>query len=325
LAWASSVYLPAILADPIADDLKVSANWMFGAYSATLAVAAVLGPRVGRKIDRVGGRPVLSLSNLMLAVGLGLLGLAQSAPSLVIAWLVLGVGMGYGLYDAAFGALGRIYGKAARGPITGITLIAGFASTIGWPLTALGASTIGWRHTCFAWSAAHILIGLPLNLFMLPTVKVAKATADNIARPHIALDSSMILLAFIFASAWTVTGAMAALRGDRRHHRWRRGKPVRDLSWRRQWRDHDLPRQPAAGDLWPSELRLSARHHRRGGADDAGRRPARVRISGRRDGKPRAARLVRVEPCGICGAVHVAGKVAAAELTIWPLRHIRLR
>jgi len=141
LAWASSVYLPAILADPIAHDLKVSANWMFGAYSAALAVAAVLGPRVGRKIDRVGGRPVLSLSNLILAVGLGLLGLAQSVPLLVIAWLVLGVGMGYGLYDAAFGALGRIYGKAARGPITGITLIAGFASTIGWPLTALGAST----------------------------------------------------------------------------------------------------------------------------------------------------------------------------------------
>jgi enamine deaminase RidA (YjgF/YER057c/UK114 family) len=134
LAWASSVYLPAILADPIAHDLMVSANWLFGAYSAALAVAAVLGPRVGRKIDRVGGRPVLSLSNLMLAVGLGLLGLAQSVPLLVIAWLVLGVGMGYGLYDAAFGALGRIYGKAARGPITGITLIAGFASTIGWPL-----------------------------------------------------------------------------------------------------------------------------------------------------------------------------------------------
>src|SRR3974390_1204910 len=69
LAWASSVYLPAILADPIARDLGVSANWIFGAHSAALALAAVLGPRVGRQIDRLGGRPVLSISALLLAAG----------------------------------------------------------------------------------------------------------------------------------------------------------------------------------------------------------------------------------------------------------------
>jgi MFS family permease len=210
LAWASSVYLPAILADPIARDLGISSNWIFAAYSAALAVAAVLGPRVGRQIDRLGGRPVLSLSNLMLAAGLALLGLTHSIYVLVAAWLLLGIGMGYGLYDAAFGALGRIYGEAARGPITGITLIAGFASTVGWPLTALGLQTIGWRDTCFAWAAAHILIGLPINLAMLPAVRDAKSIAHNAVRPHIPINRTMALLAFIFASAWTVTGAMAA-------------------------------------------------------------------------------------------------------------------
>jgi MFS family permease len=210
LAWASSVYLPAILADPIARDLGISSNWIFAAYSAALALAAVLGPQVGRQIDRVGGRPVLSASNITLAAGLVLLGFANSIPMLMAAWLVLGVGMGYGLYDAAFGVLGRIYGEAARGPITGITLIAGFASTVGWPLTALGVQTIGWRDTCLAWAAAHLLIGLPLNMFMLPAIKHAKAAAETATKPHIPIDRSMILLAFIFAAAWTVTGAMAA-------------------------------------------------------------------------------------------------------------------
>ena len=105
---------------------------------------------------------------------------------LVIAWLLLGIGMGFGLYDAAFAALGRIYGEAARRSITGITLVAGFASTVGWPLTAWGLDTIGWRNTCFAWAAANILIGLPINLFMLPAVKGAKAAvaaADQAAHP----------------------------------------------------------------------------------------------------------------------------------------------
>src|ERR1700742_571840 len=88
LAWASSVYLPALIADPIAHDLGISANWIFGAYSAALVIAGLLGPRIGKQIDRVGGRPVLSFSNLMLGGGLVLLGFAQSIPTLMAAWLL---------------------------------------------------------------------------------------------------------------------------------------------------------------------------------------------------------------------------------------------
>src|ERR1700728_5202893 len=210
LAWASSYYLPAILADPIGHDLGVSSNWIFAAFSASLVISALRGPRVGRQIDLFGGRPVLSMSNVTLAAGLALLGATYSIAVLVVAWLLLGIGMGFGLYDAAFAALGRIYGDAARGPITGITLMAGFASTVGWPLTAWGLDTIGWRDTCFAWALAHILIGLPINLFMLPAVKGAKAAVAASIKPDIPIDRTMVLLAFTFAAAWTVTGAMAA-------------------------------------------------------------------------------------------------------------------
>jgi MFS family permease len=210
LAWASSMYLPAILADPIAHDLHISSNWVFAAFSAALVISAVLGPWIGRRIDLVGGRSVLSLSNLVLAAGLVLLGFTTSLPVLVAAWLLLGIGMGLGLYDAAFAALGRAYGDAARGAITGITLIAGFASTVGWPLSAWGLQTIGWRETCFAWAAAHILIGLPINWLMLPAVTGTPATTARPVKPHIPIDRTMILLAFAFAAAWSVTGAMAA-------------------------------------------------------------------------------------------------------------------
>lgn len=209
LAWASSYYLPALLADPMARDLGISTNWIFGAFSASLVISAMLGPRIGRQIDLVGGRQVLSASNLTIAAGLVLLGFSQSVAVMAFAWLVLGIGMAMGLYDAAFAALGRIYGTQARGSITGITLMAGFASTVGWPLTAWGLAHFGWRETCFAWAAANILIGLPLNFVMLPAIKGAKQTAATAEKPHVPLDRTMILLAFVFAAVWTVTGAMA--------------------------------------------------------------------------------------------------------------------
>jgi predicted MFS family arabinose efflux permease len=209
LAWGSSYYLPAILADPIARDLGISSNWFFAAFSASLVISGLLGPRVGRQIDRVGGRQVLCISNLVLAGGLALLGASTSLSMMSAAWLLLGIGMGLGLYDAAFGALGRIYGSDARGAITGITLIAGFASTVGWPLSSLGLETIGWRDTCYAWAVAHIVIGLPLNL-LLPRAETRKVTEGPVAKPHIPIDRTMVLLSFAFAAAWTVTSAMAA-------------------------------------------------------------------------------------------------------------------
>ena len=130
IAWASSYYLPAILAAPIARDLSISPTFVYGALSAGLVIAGLLGPRVGHFIDTFGGRGLLAVSNLVLAAGLIMLSFATGTVVLIAAWIVLGVGMGMGLYEAAFATLTRIYGYAARKPITGITLIAGFASTI---------------------------------------------------------------------------------------------------------------------------------------------------------------------------------------------------
>jgi predicted MFS family arabinose efflux permease len=104
--------------------------------------------------------------------------------------------------------LGRIYGLEARSSITGITLLAGFASTVGWPLTAWGATEFGWRETCLAWAAAHIVLGLPLNL-LLPTSSSVSVSEDEGSRPHIPIDRPMIILGLAFAASWMVVTAMA--------------------------------------------------------------------------------------------------------------------
>lgn len=211
LAWASSYYLPAILADPIAASLGLSRSVIFAAFSMALLIAALAGPTVGRVIDRYGGRGVLALSNLVLAIGLVTLSEANGTAVLFVAWTLLGIGMALGLYDAAFAALTALYGQGARDSITGITLIAGFASTVSWPVSTFLNAAIGWRDTVLVWAALNIVIGLPLNRFLLP------AAAPQVPMPHLKRPSlgwtprkEMLLLAFVFACAWFVTGAMAA-------------------------------------------------------------------------------------------------------------------
>ena len=221
LSWASSYYLPAMLAVPMARDLGLAAPTVFAAFSVALVISALVGPAAGRAIDRHGGRPVLMATNLLFAAGLTALGLAQGPVSLFLAWMLVGLGMGCGLYEAAFATLVRLYRHESRNLITGITLIAGFASTVGWPLSALMESHFGWRGACFGWAALHLLLGLPLNALLpraapaadpLATnpVKVAAAPAPVAAPAPLARPVwTTAVLAYVFAATWFVSTAMA--------------------------------------------------------------------------------------------------------------------
>jgi len=212
LAWASSYYLPAILGAPIAEGLGLPVSVFFGIFSASLLLAAVIGPAVGRMIDEHGGRNVLAASNLVIAAGLVTLAMSQGIVTLTIAWLFLSVGIAAGLYDSAFAALTALYGRDARNSITGITLIAGFASTIGWPASAYFEHAFGWRDACLIWAALNVFLAMPVNWFVIPAghnhpPPGARATAGETDE---APRGAMLVLSFFFSAAWFVTGAMAA-------------------------------------------------------------------------------------------------------------------
>ena len=210
ISWASSYYIPAVLAAPMAASFSLNPVWVFGAFSLALIVSALVGPWAGARIDRLGGRGVLMISNVVFAFGLVLLALAPSLTVLFFGWAIIGFGMGLGLYEAAFATLAGIYGKDARRPITGITLIAGFASTVGWPLSGLMLATWGWREACIGWALIHLLVALPLNA-LLPTAKSTNThsvsdTSEDDEPPRLAL----FLLSFVFAATWFNSTAMAA-------------------------------------------------------------------------------------------------------------------
>ncbi len=224
LAWASSYYLPAMLATAMARDLGVSTPTVFLGFSLALVVSALLGPLAGKLIDRHGGRPVLAANSLVFAAGLAALACAQGPVGLFAAWAILGVAMAAGLYEAAFAALVHLYGKDARGAITGITLFAGFASTVGWPLSAWLELEWGWRAACLVWAGLHLAVALPLNWSLpsgqAPAVPVVVQSPGVQPAPPVSAPApsssdrdntrTAALLAFVFAVTWFISTAMAA-------------------------------------------------------------------------------------------------------------------
>ena len=212
LAWASTYYLAAVFADPLSASLHLPHVWFFAIFSAALLLSGLFGPLAGRWIDRYGGRDVLAGTSLVFAAGLILLSQAQGLATLALAWAVLGVGMGFGLYEAAFATAARLYGLDARSAITGITLFAGFASTIGWPLSAWFIHAFGWRGACLAWACLHLCLGLPLNRFLVPKALPwsPPAAHDLPTAAKSGIPWTMIVLAGVFGATWFVATALAA-------------------------------------------------------------------------------------------------------------------
>jgi predicted MFS family arabinose efflux permease len=213
LSWATTFYLPAVVADPAARDLGVSKAAILGGFSWALLTAGVCAPQVGRWIDRHGGLVPLAASTLVLAAGLTCLAASTGLLTWYIAWTVLGGGMALGLYDAAFATAGRVLGADVGPAITGIALVGGFASTVGWPAGSFLTNLFGWRGVLMSYAGVQVIVNLPLILATIP--RSTGTGAIHVAQPlapvvHSARTVMLTCMAGFFAVRWLLTSGIAA-------------------------------------------------------------------------------------------------------------------
>ncbi len=233
VSYAAANYLPAVIATPASIELGFSSTTIFAGFSLALAIAGLCGPFTGKLVDAIGGRPVLILSNIIFAAGFTLLGFAQGLTLLLTAYAIIGLGMAAGLFEVAFASIVRIFGKNSRNAITGVSLLAGFASVAGWTLSVYVQDRYGWRGVCWFWAGMHLLIALPLNALLPPppaTLSIKNQGIASTSNSSLTQNShqkrienetksnlsagmpTTILLAFIFAaSAFIGMGLMSHL------------------------------------------------------------------------------------------------------------------
>ncbi len=227
LGWGTTYHMPILLGDRFGSDLHLAPEFVFGGLTIMLVTSALIAPRIGRLIDAHGPRWFLIFGSLSCATGLVALANAQGFALYALAWMMFGLSLATMLGNAAFVALARVAGPQARRAISTLLLFSAANSFIAYPLTSALAGQFGWRTTCLIYAAAHLLIGLPVQI-MIGSLKAApRRTADeedpaadadmNGVLPQNDRRGAMLLVILAFASngfiGWGVSPHLVNLLG----------------------------------------------------------------------------------------------------------------
>ena len=176
-AWGTSYYCLGVLAKPIVAETGWALSTVFLGFTVALLVMGVISTWVGRLIDRIGARAVMSIGTIIVSAGLLALSQVHDQASYFAVWAVLGVGMRFCLYDAAFAALVQVAPTRGRKAISYLTLYGAYASTVFWVVGHYLNEAYGWRGTLMIFAAINLAICLPLNWIGLSRREAKEDTA----------------------------------------------------------------------------------------------------------------------------------------------------
>ncbi len=162
VSWGVLYYAFPVLAPSISRDTGWSTPSVTAAFSLALVTSAGIGLLVGRRLDRGGPRTVMTAGSLLGVIATLGIALAPTYPLFVVAWLLGGAAMAGTLYPPAFAALTRWWHPNHVRALTALTLVAGFASTVFAPITAVLDGAHGWRRT-------YLILAVVLAVLTVPT------------------------------------------------------------------------------------------------------------------------------------------------------------
>jgi MFS family permease len=191
IGWGTTFYLPAIVAQTIADDLGLSSTHYLLAFSWCLLIAGLLSRRLGQLIDRIGAAPVLTTGSLVTALALTLHATVDGPAGIWVAWSVIGLTLRAVLYDGAFAALTALSPGQSRRSISLLTLMGGLASTAFWPLSGWLLELTDWRSTLLIYAALNALVCAPLHWWCAGRVP-SSARSDPSSRAPLTAASRAI-------------------------------------------------------------------------------------------------------------------------------------
>jgi len=182
-SWGSLYYSFPQIAAAMEKDLGWSSTQVYGAATAGMLLSALVAVPVGTAIDRGHGRWVMSGGALLA----GLLLLCWSAVTDLVWFYVFVTGIGAmqaaTLYEPAFAVIARRAGPLhARAGITAVTLWAGFAASVFFPLVEVLMASIGWRGALQVLGGINIVVCASLYFLVIKPSKDQYRPAHEVGK-----------------------------------------------------------------------------------------------------------------------------------------------
>lgn len=181
ISYGTLYYSFSVLAPAMARDFGLPATWVYGMLSVGLVAGGFLAPVAGKMADRHGAARLMALGSLLAALTLAATSLAPNGPAFMAGLVAVELASAFVFYNMAFVALVQMGGRGAQRSITHLTLIAGFASTLFWPLTGFLHQHLGWREVYQIFAVAHLVVGVPVHAWIARQGAARQAAAVTLA------------------------------------------------------------------------------------------------------------------------------------------------
>ncbi|MBB2908430.1 hypothetical protein FHR76_004845 [Rhizobium sp. RAS22] len=184
IGYGTLYYSFSILAPDMAESLSWPQEWIFGALSVALLTGGLTAPWLGVLIDRIGAGRVMTIGSAVAAAALVACAYAPGEGAYVMALVALEVSANLVQYGAAFALLVQLRPAVAQQSITYLTLIAGFASTIFWPITSALHAQLPWQNVYLIFAGLNLVVCLPIHAWLSYGLTVSRReAATNPAAP----------------------------------------------------------------------------------------------------------------------------------------------
>ena len=172
ILWAGLYYLFPALFARWELNLGFSKTAIASAFTSALIISSILAPLVGNLIDKGHGQKILIGSSILGAAGLIVLSFSSEFWVFFLTWSVIGIALSGCLYEPCFAYVTKVRGTKAKDAIIFITLIAGFAGTVSFPVANIFADLINWQ-------ASARLFAFVILLFVVPILFLSTKNEDK--------------------------------------------------------------------------------------------------------------------------------------------------
>lgn len=187
IGYGTLYYSFSILAPAIATEFGVAIEWIYGCISLALLAGGLISPYAGGLADRHGAGRVMSAGSIGAAAALIACALADNTLTFLAGMILVELASAFVLYSTAFAFLAQTTGPHAQRSITYLTLIAGFASTIFWPLTSAMLAVMDWHAVYAVFAGLNLFVCLPLHLWLS---RFSRLAAARLPQPVVAMPAA---------------------------------------------------------------------------------------------------------------------------------------